>query len=137
MPSAEPRLLYADSSALVKLVIEEPESSALTAHIGTDTLATSRIAVLEVSRATAIANPDPEVRAATERLLDSCLLVDVDERLLRDAAELASAAVRTLDAVHLASARRVDPDEVLVYDRRLSDAARDAGLTVSVPGRDG
>lgn len=87
-----------------------------------------------MSRATAIANPSPEVRAETKRLLDSCLLVDVSEGVLRSAAGLTSDRVRTLDAIHLATVQRVAPDELLAFDRRLTEAARAAGLPVLQPG---
>ena len=119
----------------MKLVIEEPESAALAAYLeGTPhVLATSRMALVEVQRAVAIANPSPDARAETERLLDSCLLVDVGDSLLRAAVRLASRDVRTLDAVHLASAHRVGADEVLAYDRRLADAARREGFSVIQP----
>ena len=117
-------------------MVEEPESDALGRYLadGVPALATSRIALVEVTRATSIANPSREARAEAERLLASCLLVDVTDSVLRAAARLTSRNVRTLDAVHLASAQRVGPDEVLVYDRRLRDAARAAGFVVSHPG---
>ncbi len=136
MPSAEPRLVYADSSALVKLVIEEPESAALDSYLTSreHALVTSRIALVEVRRAVAIANPAEEARAEAQRLLDSCHFVDVGDPLLRAAARLASREIRTLDAIHLASAQRVGADELVAYDRRLVGAAREAGLTVAQPG---
>jgi predicted nucleic acid-binding protein len=118
----------------VKLVIEEPESASLERYLeGGPLLATSRIALVEVLRATSIANPAPEVRAEAERLLASCMLVDVTDGLLRAAAGLASAAVRTLDAIHLASALRVEADELVAYDRRLTAAAAARGLVVASP----
>jgi uncharacterized protein len=124
--------VYADSSALVKLVIDEPESAALEKHLGQGQLvATSRIALVEVPRATAIANPSSDVRRETRRLLGSCLLVDVTDALLRTAADLASASVRTLGAVHLASALRIEADELVAYDRRLTAAAAEHGLDVA------
>lgn len=86
-------------------------------------------------RAVTLANPAPEVAQATRRLLDSCLLVGVSDRLLRRAGELASATLRSLDAIHLASALRIEPDEVVAYDRRLVAAAVERGLAVSSPGR--
>lgn len=136
--SAESALVYADSSALVKLVIEEPESEALERRLADGpVLATSRIALVEVSRATALANPAPQVRQDTALLLDSCLLVDLTDALLRDAAGLASASVRTLDALHLASALRIQADELVAYDRRLVAAARESGLAVASPGAAG
>ena len=119
----------------MKLVIEEPESASLERHLGHDpVLATSRIALVEVSRATALANPAPEVHVEAERLLASCMLIDVTDGLLRAAAGFASAALGTLDAIHLASALRIEPDELIVYDLRLAGAAAERGLAVSSPG---
>jgi predicted nucleic acid-binding protein len=97
-------------------------------------LATSRIALVEVPRATALANPAPEVQEEAAGLLASCMLIDVTDRVLRAAAGLASRAVRTLDAIHLASALRIEADELVAYDRRLVGAAAERGLAVSSPG---
>jgi uncharacterized protein len=118
----------------VKLVIEEPESVALQRHLeGDPVLATSQIAIVEVSRAITLANPSEEVRSEVDALLASCMLVAVTAQLLRNARNLASAAVRTLDAIHLASALRIEADELLAYDRRLLTAAREPGLAVASP----
>jgi predicted nucleic acid-binding protein len=134
-PAAERPLVYADSSALVKFVIEEPESAALAAYIDEvkPTLATSRVALVEVVRAVGLANPAPEAREEAVRAVESCLLVDVTDVLLRSAMALASLTVRTLDAIHLASAQRVGADEVLVYDVRLREAAAGAGFSTVGP----
>ena len=119
----------------MKLVLEEPESVALERHLGgAPVLVTSRIALVEVLRATVLANPAPEVHDEAERLLSNCMLVDVTSEVLRSAAGLASARVRTLDAVHLASALRVEPDELVAYDRRLLEAAAEHGIVTSSPG---
>jgi predicted nucleic acid-binding protein len=119
----------------VKLIIEEPESAALERHLADrPVVATSRIAQVEVPRATGLANPAAEVRGDTERLLASCMLVDVTDAVLRAAAGHASRSVRTLDAVHLASALRIEADELLAYDRRLAAAGAARGLTVASPG---
>lgn len=96
-------------------------------------LATSRIALVEVPRATGLANPRPEVRSETTRLLASCMLVNVTDGLLRAAAALASRSVRTLDAIHLATALRIEADELAAYDRRLLIAAAEHGLAVASP----
>ena len=118
----------------MKLVIDEPESASLERHLKDDpVLATSRIAVVEVLRAVVLANPEPEVTDEAEELLASCMLVELSAGLLREAAGLASATVRTWDALHLASALRVEPDELLAYDRRLAGAASERGLAVSGP----
>lgn len=135
--SAEQRLLYADSSALVKLIIEEAESAPLQRYLaGDQVLATSQIAVVEVSRASAIANPRKEVREEVDRLLASCALIALSPQLLRSARGLACATVRTLDAIHLASALRIGADELVAYDRRLLLAAAEHGLEVASPGTD-
>ena len=60
-------------------------------------------------------------------------LVDVTGPIIEDAAILA-ASVRSLDAIHLASARHVRPDEILVYDRKLARAAAELGFVVVQPG---
>jgi predicted nucleic acid-binding protein len=119
----------------VKLVIAETESAELESYLATDVvLATSRIALVEVPRATRIANPSEEVDQETRRLLDACLLVDIGDRVLGRAAALASREVRTLDAVHLATALYIDADELVAYDRRLLDAAGVEGLNTVSPG---
>ena len=120
---------------MVKLIVSEPETPALDAFLQETPhrLATSRIAVVEVSRAVGLTRPSRWARADAERLLDSCLLVEASPELLRAAARLASREIRTLDAIHLASAQQVGADAVLVYDRRLTDAARAAHFEVHTP----
>jgi uncharacterized protein len=119
----------------VKLVIEEAESVDLEAHLADDViLGTSRIALVEVPRATALANPSEEVSEETQRLLSACLLVDVSDRVLRNAAALTSRQVRTLDAIHLATALYIDAEELVAYDRSLLEAADTRGLQVASPG---
>jgi uncharacterized protein len=119
----------------VKLVIEEAESADLETHLTKQVvLATSRLALVEVPRAARIANPSEELQGETERLLRACLLVDVSVLVLRNAAGLASRRVRTLDAIHLATAHYIDADELVAYDRRLLDAAEAQGLQVAAPG---
>jgi predicted nucleic acid-binding protein len=119
----------------VKLVIEEPESAALVRHLGNgQALVTSRIALVEVPRATGLANPEPAVQEEAQKLLASCMLIDVSDGLLRVAARLATAAIMTLDAIHLASALRIAADELVAYDRRLLRAAVERGLATSSPG---
>lgn len=66
--------------------------------------------------------------------LDATELLDVDRELLETAVSWTSARVRSLDAIHLASALRVGAREMLVYDRRLAEAAAAAGLEVLSPG---
>lgn len=136
--TADRRLLYADASALVKLVVDEDESGALETHIRpTDVIATSAVARVEVARAARVADPSGAVLGEVDRLLDSCLLIEVNSSLLEAAASLSSREVRSLDAIHLASVLRTEPDEVLVYDRRLAVQVDAHGFPAASPGRRG
>jgi predicted nucleic acid-binding protein len=127
--------VYADSSALAKLVVREPESDHLRAYLDDGpVIATSRIATVEVARAAAVADPRAEVQRRVDHLLDYCLLVDVTAGVLQNARRLASVTLRSLDAIHLASALQVAPDEFVAYDQRLLAAAQAQGLRVAQPG---
>ena len=148
MASAE-RILYLDASALVKLVIDEPESGALRREImGERLAATSTIAIVEMHRAVRMSNPSPRALEDARRVLGEAWLVELDGELLEEAALLNAPPqprpppppppppprLRTLDAIHLATALRVRPDALLAYDRRLLGAAAAAGLSVASPG---
>lgn len=127
-------MLYLDASAIVKLVRRERESEALVEQVrGDPEVVSCAIAWTEVIRATRRA------RANTARavaVLSGIALVPVDDGILRGAADLAPATLRTLDALHVATALslREDLDAVIAYDDRLIAAARREGLTVRVPG---
>jgi predicted nucleic acid-binding protein len=127
--------VYADSSALVKLTISEPESVALREFVdaGDFELTTSVLALVEVQRGARLAEPANGSRSARE-LLDRVLLIDLDRDLLQEAVSFTSAQVRSLDAIHLVSALMVGARQMLVYDRRLAEAAAAAGLEVLSPG---
>lgn len=115
----------------MRLVIREPESSALASFIpGDATLASSALALVEVTRTIRVAGLEDEIEGA----LDDIVLVDADRSILRRAASLASASLRSLDAIHLSTALSVEPEVVLAYDRRLRRAARAQGLRVEAPG---
>jgi predicted nucleic acid-binding protein len=128
--------VYLDASALVKLVVDEPERGALEDHLEMRSLrrVTSALARVQVLRAAKVASPGPEAQAQAERVLGRCVLLAVSDLVLRDAARLASLRLRSLDAIHLASARTFAPDEFVTYDERLAEAAREQGLTVVQPG---
>jgi predicted nucleic acid-binding protein len=133
------RVVYADSSALVKLIVVEPETESLRRELSDEpVLVSSTLAHVEVRRAIRIhtrGNRDADSEA--RRLLAACRLVEVSRPVLDLAADLASHALRSLDAIHLASALRVEPDVVVAYDDRLAEAAVAARLSVIAPGRPG
>ena len=96
-------------------------------------LTSSTLAVVEVQRGARIADPIMGARRS-RAVLDGIRLLELDRALLEDAVSHTSAHVRSLDAIHLASAIRIGSRQMLVYDRRLAEAAAAAGLEVLQPG---
>jgi predicted nucleic acid-binding protein len=129
-------LVYLDSSALVKLVVAEPESSALMEFLRSQSERVSSAVVLtEVPRALRRAGFGASERRRAREVMARIALVDVDRRILVAAAALDPSTLRTLDAIHLATALAVREDlaTIVTYDRRLAAAAERAHLEVSVP----
>lgn len=127
-------MLYADTSALAKLVLSERESGALREYLrARGPLVSSALAVTELGRATRRLRPELEAQAM--QLLAATVLIEVDRELLTDAATVAPIDVRTLDAIHIASALALgdELEVVLTYDTRMAAAARVAGLRVESP----
>lgn len=132
---------YADASALVKLVREEPESEALRAYLEGADLVSCELASSEVPRAVrrvAAQSRRPSLDCLLERtedLIGDLALCPVDRDLLAAAGALAEPALRTLDAIHIAAAVGLGPVEAFVtYDVRQAAAARLAGLRTVTPG---
>jgi len=134
-------VFYADASALVKLVREEAESSALRAYLEGADLISSELVLTEIPRAVrrAVAqDPALPLDLLLERageLVDALALRSLDRALLAGAGALVEPALRALDAIHVASAVDLDPIEAFVtYDERQAAAARLAGLRTMAPG---
>jgi uncharacterized protein len=134
-------VFYADSSALVKLVQDEPESSALRVFLADADLVSSELILIEIPRAVRrAAGDDPALpldllleRAGA--VLEAVALRPLDRALLTAAGALAEPALRALDAIHVASALDLHPvDTFVTYDERQSAAARLAGLRTMAPG---
>jgi predicted nucleic acid-binding protein len=129
-------LVYLDSSALVKLVVAEPESSALIERLaGWPQRVSSALALTELPRALDRAGLGAVAQRRAEHVLGRIALVDIDRRVLGIAATLEPSALRTLDAIHLATALTVreDLEVVVTYDRRLRAAAERARIGVASP----
>jgi len=130
-----PRPLYLDSSAVVKLVFEEAETSALESFLIDRPLrVSSSLVCVEVMRAVRSVG-DGLVSRHAKQVLAALTLIAPDAALLAEAADLDPISLRALDAIHLATAVTLVPDldGIVVYDLRLADAARHAGLTVWAP----
>lgn len=126
---------YVDTSAFVKLVVAEPESAALRRLIVRwPRHASSTLLRAETIRALRRSGNSRQVPAA-RRLLRGVSMVRIDEPLLDRAADLEPGELRTLDAIHLASALQLGQDlgVMIAYDARLTAAAQSYGLAVESP----
>ncbi len=130
-------MLYLDSSAIVKLVLPEPESLGLRDFLaGDDDHVSSALARVEVLRTVRRVDSAENRLRDAERILARVSLVDLNEPLLAQASSLKPAGLRSLDAIHLATALSLDGLEAFVaYDRRLLAAANNAGLPTASPGQ--
>ena len=127
------RLAYMDTSAMAKLILDEPGSTAMARwYVESERIVTSRMGIVEMRRVAARHAHDV---AHLEVVLRSVETFELDAPVARVAAAVAPAALRTLDAIHLASAIALLPeiDAFVTYDDRLADAARSAGLPVVRP----
>jgi hypothetical protein len=132
--SAEQRLTYLDSSAIVKLVVAEPESKALRRYISRRRhLITSALARIEVSRA--LLPSGPQAVARGEAVLRRVQLLRVNDRVLKEAGKLQPPDMRSLDAIHLASAQQLGASvrQIVTYDERMAAGARAVGWSVASP----
>ena len=134
-------LFYLDASALVKLLREEPESTALRSFLGDGDLVSSELCLVEVPRAirrAAAQEPRPPTDVLLERaseLFEALALLPLDRELLSAAGAITEPALRSLDAIHVIAAIAVSPlDAFVSYDERQSAAARLAGLRTLAPG---
>jgi len=130
--------VYLDASALLKLVLPERERMALESALAPwpDRL-TSELSAVECRRAVR-RQPEAEVLSPRmEDILSSVTLLRLDPALLKLAGTLGPPKLRSLDAIHLASALSIGdyPEAFVTYDERLAEAAQAAGLNVLTPGR--
>jgi predicted nucleic acid-binding protein len=124
---------YLDASAFVKLVVDEPESPAL--DVALDAWRWASSALLEVEARLAVRRRDPRRLDAVTALLGAVRLIDIDADIRRAAGALTDPGLRSLDAIHLATALSLGDrcGAFFVYDERLGSAARAHGLPATVP----
>jgi predicted nucleic acid-binding protein len=128
--------LYLDTSALVKLIVAESESAALSHYLqrfAGDTLFSAALARTELVRAVTAGGP-PAI-AEARALLDSIDTVALSRSLLDAAASLTPSRLRALDAIHLAAAQRAGSSlrAVVTYDSRMVEAAGALGMPYVSP----
>lgn len=129
------RATYLDSSALVKLAVQEPESLALRRFLARRRLViSSALARTEVARALLPSGADAVRRG--QDVLASVELMRINDRVLSEAGAMPPSDLRSLDAIHLASAELLGSDlgGFVTYDMRLAFAATARGLRVVQPG---
>jgi uncharacterized protein len=129
-------MIYLDSSALLKLLHAERESYALAHWLADHDLpwVSSVVGQVEVPRASGRVNPGSV--AAARHLMESVDAIPLGPEVVVDATLLPDPDLRSLDAIHLASALVIRDaiDWFVTYDRRLAAGATNAGLPVLSPG---
>ncbi len=126
-------IVYVDTSAMGALLIDQPESEALVNWLDNSDayLVSSDLLETELRRLAVREDLD---QSDVTRLLEGISLASLDRAVFRSAGVLPLPYLRTLDALHLESAIRLDAAMLLTYDHRLSQAARAVGLEVVAPG---
>jgi predicted nucleic acid-binding protein len=127
---------YLDTSAVVKLLVREGETAALRRWLRRrPRRVASALLSVELLRAARRAG-EPRLVVEARRLLTGITLIGVDNAVLDRAGDLEPGQLRTLDAIHLATALSLgaELDAVVTYDRRMADAAALVGLAIAAPG---
>jgi predicted nucleic acid-binding protein len=126
-------LAYLDASAFVKLVLDEPESKPL--DLALDDWRWTSSALLDVEATRTIQRRDASRLDALRALLGAVRIIEIDADVRRVAATLPDTTLRSLDAIHLATALSLGErcGTIFAYDDQLIAAARAHGLTVTVP----
>jgi len=126
--------IYLDTSAAAKVLVDEAESEALTAYLDDERsnreIVSSALLETELRRLAGRLGLD---QSAVSDLLTRIDLIDPSRSIFHEAGVLPGPTLRSLDALHLATALRIEADVVVAYDLRLLDAARDLGLAIDSP----
>lgn len=129
-------LYYLDTSAAFKLLVDEPHADALTAfyreHLDEEWVSSD---LLRIETVRSIRRDHPGQMPDTSALLDSFSFLPIDDETVLAAMNEPDPHLRSLDAIHLATARMLGPEltGLLTYDERLAAAAKDAGIEVIAP----
>jgi predicted nucleic acid-binding protein len=126
--------VYVETSAAAKLLVEEPESAALTKYlddlVDRSPLISSMVLETELRR---FAVRHDLNQSAVSDVLDRFDLIDLDRAIFVEAGLLPGTHLRSLDALHIAVAVRMGADSMVAYDVRQAESARAVGLRVVAP----
>jgi predicted nucleic acid-binding protein len=132
-----PGFAYLDASALVKLAVHEAETPALEHDaLDREALFTSEVGAIELHRALGRTGR-PKARAQAEAVLEAVFLANLTPAIRARAGRLEPVSLRTLDAIHIATAASLALADLdfITYDDRQAHGARAHGLRVLQPGQ--
>lgn len=134
-------MIYLETSAIVKLVRPEAESAELVSWLNARSgrqVVTSKLAEVELPRA--LRRDEPARLAAVPGVLAQLNRMEIDEAVRATAGAYVFPHLRSLDAIHLATADQLGAsghpvNDFVTYDKRLADIAGQVGLPVAAPGQ--
>ena len=127
------RRYYLDTSAAVKLLVAEAESDALVSELRREESSVVACLLLETELRRIVAREPVLTQQAVTQLLRGVDLYELPPPLFTEAGLLPGSSLRSLDALHLAAAIRLEVESVITYDVRMAEAATSLGLDVLAP----
>ena len=129
------KALYLDTSAFVKTVMTEPESDALRTFLAAQPGRRVSSALLRTEAIRAVRHLGPGALSTVRAGLLDVDLIAIDDRVLDAAGVLEPRTLRTLDAIHVATALSIGDDlaGIVTYDERMTEAAQSLGLPTITP----
>jgi predicted nucleic acid-binding protein len=135
-------VIYLDSAAVIKLIRPEEHSAELISWLNAHNdvpLVSSALVEVEVPRA--LRRHAPHALIGVPAALGRLYRLEIDTTVRATAAAFTEPILRSLDAIHLATAQLVTSESgttllaFVTYDRRLLDAAKAVGLPTASPGQ--
>ena len=136
-------MIYLDSAAVIKLVRQEARTADLVSWLNKhDDVPLVSSALVEVEVPRAVRRSAPPALVGVPSALGRLFRLEIDSVIRATAAAFAEPTLRSLDAIHLATAQVLSNESgaalvaFVTYDRRLLDCAKTAGLPTASPGQD-
>ena len=126
---------YVDTSALLKLVVDEPETPALISWLDNDDIVVTSSDLSRTELMRAVRRTAPHEATTARQVLDGLILTNLTPAIFDTAGRLDPDELRGLDALHLAAALDLgdELDGLVTYDARLASAAKANGVPVVTP----